>query len=348
MFSWSGIGTVTVQLKRVIWRNRVKYITFSHLFIFFNRFAYASIIDAIKKIQFENETATASSSNGLSSNFANRKTSLNKKLSCSSFSSSDEEQEDDDDEKLNGDQSKSKLTRPSTGKYDRKKLKQMKPSKDSENHVKNLRELQFKNKLLNNNNDYDNDTHIHKSEENTNPSDINLILKTAVNRTSLEESKSLLKDDLKLDLKLDSDDNDEEIDDEIFNSDESDEKPFANSRNISTVKVNQPRKPLEKTINVSQNDNLSKISQIKENENINEENDLGLRERAKSPSKIMSDREKRVSELVNSIKQKQKQHEQKKQFFADFKPYLIGSGLIIGGAILLQIYRSFFSRSIWI
>ena len=222
----------------------------------------------------------------------------------------------------------------------------MKPSKDSENHVKNLRELQFKNKLLNNNNGYDNDTHIHKSEENTNPSDIDLILRTAVNRTSLEESKSLLTNDLKLDLKLDSDDNDEEIDDEIFNSDESDEKPFANSRNISTVKVNQPRKPLEQTINVIQNDNLSKISQMKENESINEENDLGLRERAKSPSKIMSDREKRVSELVNAIKQKQKQHEQKKQFFADFKPYLIGSGLIIGGAILLQIYRSFFSKSI--
>ena len=217
----------------------------------------------------------------------------------------------------------------------------MKPSKDTENHVKNLRELQFQNKLLNTNHK---NTHVHDNYENLKSSDVDLILKTAVNRTFQIESKSSLKNDLKLDLELDSVENDEEID-EVLNSDESDEKPFANSRNISTVKVNQPRQPLEQSINSNQKDNLSKISQSKENEHISEDN-FDLRERAKSPAKIMSDREKRVSELVNSIKQKQKQHEQKKQFYSEFKPYLIGSGLIIGGAILFQIYRSFFAKSI--
>jgi hypothetical protein len=318
----------------------------------------------MKKIQFENEVSIASSSNGTASNISNRRSSSssNKKLSCSSFSSSDDEpDDDDDDDDENGDsasQSKSKHSRPNTGKYDRKKSKQIKPSKDSENHVKNLRELQFKNKLLNTNNNnnnnnnqdvntYENTGNTDNDYENaTSASDLNLMLKTAVNRTSLEvESKSLLKNDLKLDLKLDLDDNDD--DDDVLNSDESDDKPFANSRNISTVKVNQPRKPLEQTLNVSQKDNLTKVSRkSNESEQDKEQEDFDLRERAKSSSKVMSDREKRVSDLVNSIKQKQKQHEQKKQFYTDFKPYFIGSSLLLGGAILFQIYRSFFAKSL--
>ena len=56
----------------------------------------------------------------------------------------------------------------------------MKPSKDTENHVKNLRELQFQNKLLNTNHK---NTHVHDNYENLKSSDVDLILKTAVNRT---------------------------------------------------------------------------------------------------------------------------------------------------------------------
>ena len=320
----------------------------------------------MKKIQFENEVSMATSSNGTASNISNRRSSSssNKKLSCSSFSSSDDDDNDDDENGDAASQSKSKHSRPNTGKYDRKKSKQIKPSKDSENHVKNLRELQFKNKLLNTNNSNSNNqdvnnydstgnTHIHNDYENaTSASDLNLMLKTAVNRNSLVEveSKSLLKNDLKLDLKLDLDDNDDdddELDDDVLNSDESDEKPFANSRNISTVKVNQPRKPLDQSLNVNQKDSLTKISQKTQEEDKEDEEAFELRERAKSASsKVMSDREKRVSDLVNSIKQKQKQHEQKKQFYTDFKPYFIGSSLLLGGAILFQIYRSFFAKSI--
>lgn len=220
---------------------------------------------------------------------------------------------------------KNNTARPSTGKFDRKKTKHIKLTQKNENHVKNLRDLQFKNKLLNTNG------HEH---ETASSSDVYSNLHTAVNRSDPENANNL--PNLKLDLRneLDDDEEDGGFSDENSISDESDEKPFATSRNISTVKVNQARKPLEQTI--LDNNSLVKVKESKETS-------VASSERAKSP-KNLSEREKKVSDLVNSIKQKQKQHEKKKQFYSDLKPYIIGGGLLLGGAILFQFYKNFFSR----
>lgn len=321
------------------------------------KFAYMSIIDAIKKIRFENESLSSqildpSSLRDDNPNY--RKISFSK-IANNSFSSS----EDDDDERPGNaaNENNSTLARPSTGKYDRRKEKHTKLSKETENHVKNLREIQFKNKNQHLHSELANDF---ESENVYSASDINLMLKTAVNNRTSFESQSNNATNLKLDLKSnsdsDSDDEDDLIDeintDDFLNSDESDEKPFATSRNISTVIVNQKRRPLDPSM-------LPKLDLVKENEPTNsvDENaskasslvndvlvDEGdVRERAKSP-KTVSEREKRVSELVNSIKQKQKQHEQKKKFYDDFRPILMGGGLFLGGVILHQLYKAFISK----
>ena len=121
--------------------------------------------------------------------------------------------------------------------------------------------------------------------------------------------------------------------DDFLNSDESDEKPFATSRNISTVIVNQKRKPLDQST-------LTKTDLVNgEAQSVDE----SVRERAKSP-KTVTEREKRVSDLVNSIKQKQKQHEQKKKFYDDFRPILMGGGLFLAGVVLHQLYKAFISK----
>ena len=262
------------------------------------------------------------------------------------FSSSDEDESSSSSDDTSSGGAKKKYERPSTGKHDRKKTKHMKPSADNENHVKNLRVKQFENRLLHTTSN---------GGEHDPTADINLTLKTAVNRTSTLESNAILANTLKLDLKSHSDSDSDLNTGDFLNSDDSDEKPFATNRNVSTVIVNQKRKPLE-----LQNLKLDLVKEQKNGPDVEEKVNLaqqsetqpkleitasveereGVRERAKSP-KTVSDREKRVSDLVNSIKQKQRQHEQKKKFYSDFKPLIIGGGLFLGGVILHQIYKSF-------
>jgi hypothetical protein len=147
--------------------------------------------------------------------------------------------------------------------------------------------------------------------------------KTAVNRTS---------------SKNEADESDDEGMDE---EDDDDDKPFATNRNISTVRVNEKRKPLQETLKLIEQEAKTleiPIEKLKTDEVQSENSETTLSKRN------ISEKEKRISEMVSSMKQKQVKHEQKKKFYDDLKPLLIGGGIFLGGIIVHQLYKSFFLK----
>ena len=121
-----------------------------------------------------------------------------------------------------------------------------------------------------------------------------------------------------------------------FESDEGSSSDWesAFARNVQTVKVNEPRKLLlekegENSTNTNMNTNVY-------NTNKTDQSNATQRQRAQS------DKEKRIAELVSSIKERQKQHEVGRKIFDDIKPVLIGGTIFIGGIILHQLYKVLF------
>lgn len=134
----------------------------------------------------------------------------------------------------------------------------------------------------------------------------------------------------------------DESDDEGMDEEDDEDEPFATNRNISTVKVNEKRKPLQETLKLIEQEAKTPeipIEKLKTDEVQSENNS----ETTLSKRNI-SEKEKRISEMVSSMKQKQVKHEQKKKFYDDLKPLLIGGGIFLGGIIIHQLYKSFFLK----
>ena len=133
----------------------------------------------------------------------------------------------------------------------------------------------------------------------------------------------------------------DESDDEGMDEDDDEDEPFATNRNISTVKVNEKRKPLQETLKLIEQEAKTPeipIEKLKTDEVQSENSETTLSKRN------ISEKEKRISEMVSSMKQKQVKHEQKKKFYDDLKPLLIGGGIFLGGIIIHQLYKSFFLK----
>lgn len=229
-------------------------------------------------------------------------------------SDSDDRSSDDDDFYEDDDENSSrKLTRrqrPSTARDIGKVSKKIKPSSKSQKTIKNLRQMQLKNKQ-----------HTNQNSSSLNQNEDNLI-KTAVNKVNTD--REMRKITTSSNTAVDSADEDEAIhsaDDE----EDAEEKPFAlNRRDIETVKVNQPRQPLVE----KQSDALRSKTTASSQE----------------PPKVkkISEKEVRISEMVRAIKDKQIKSERRKQFLETYRPWLICGGVLIGGIILQQIYKRFF------
>jgi hypothetical protein len=227
------------------------------------------------------------------------------------FQDSDEEDENEDEEDENG------TKRPGTSRYKHNKNLQM--SQDAKNHVKKLRQLQFENRNVV-------DDHIN---------DIDLNLKTAIVNPKARNGCSEGSD-------LDTDDDEENA--------------FCSNRNVSTVKVNGKRKSLEPlSLNINNGNGANESTKSSD-----DNTDLKMRrcggdnvvesEKIEANKVNRSEREVRLAEMVNQMKQKQVEHEQKQlrkqsgHFFnQDLNPLFIGGGIFLGGLLLHQLYKIYFS-----
>jgi hypothetical protein len=211
------------------------------------------------------------------------------------FSDEDDDDDDDDDENHTRPH---KSKRPDTAKRSKKfKLN------DQNNTIKSLRLQQLK--------------------HNPNRSKVNgASAKSALNGEEIdidvpETAKPSRPAKIEIPKNLDEDSNSEE------------DMPFGrNNRDVQTVKVNQPRKPLPQSENVTTTGETRREAEPATTSE--------LRPRLKS------EKEKRIAEMVNSIKEKQKQHELSRRLFDDIKPVIIGGSIFIGGIVLHQLYKAFF------
>lgn len=265
------------------------------------RFAYMAILDGIKEIRSKNSADSEASNSPLSSDmYSESEGTENQKTSIENESDEESDSDSDSDGFYENEQPfirPSNLKRPDTA----RQKKRVDLSYKEKAHVKNLRELQLKNR----------DIEIE---------DINVELKTAINKKeTLEESNK----------------SDSEIEDEA----EDDESPFAsNRRDVETVKVNQPRKPVEALI-IEHNVELHKRHPIQPINQVQETPAI------ESPrTKNISEKEQRISNLVTTMRDKQIKHEKEKKFMAELKPLIFGGAVLFGGLIIHQIYKNFFSK----
>ena len=150
--------------------------------------------------------------------------------------------------------------------------------------------------------------------------------------------------------------------DEDVDNENEEENAFYSNRNVSTVKVNAKRKSIESQ-NIDHenvvsiiNDIMNDINKPMANDTTTTENDeLRLRNitnkdetNVASPTtKNSSEREKRIAEKVNTMRQKQIEHEQQMQhkstyFMHDLNPIFIGGGIFLGGLLLHHLYKIYF------
>jgi hypothetical protein len=268
------------------------------------RFAYLAIIAAIKKLRSENNTQSSSSLPSTSS-FQNEQ-----QIDENEYSSSDDDDDDDDDDDFKDEESEnSPSSKPSVRQIKRpdtaKRVKRVKLN--DKNRVKMLREQQLKHSNYNNKSKPSSDlgNFVLSIPETAKPSNTN----NAKVATTIKKS--------------DYSDVDDEVNYEDEDSEEEQTTAFLSNRDVQTVRVNQERKPIaaqeqKATAAEAQND------------------DPNVRQR------ITSDKNKRIADLVNSIKEKQKKHEESHRFLDDLKPILVGGSIFIGGIILHQLYRNFF------
>lgn len=240
----------------------------------------------------------------------------------------DEEDDDEDDDDFYEDEKGAsnrcvprKQQRPGTAGSGTKRTasNRIKPSSRMQKHTKQLRQLQMNNRA---------DAH-HEDNEFTE-------LKTAVNN---QRRELLLSDDSnkKPNSSSDFDYSENDIhendvidnDDEDEDDDDDDEQPFAR-REVSTVKVNEPRKlPVE-----HENEPTADITPNSTADNTT---------KPKPPSaKHLSEREQNIAKKVSNMRQKQIKCEQHKQFLDNLRPILVGGGVLLTGLIIHQIYKRFF------
>jgi hypothetical protein len=278
----------------------------------------------------------------------------------------DDDNDDDDDDDSDNEQKSSNLRRRPGTAFGTKNQnsKRFKPTEQRKNKIKNLRQLQLKNKL-----DQDED------EES-----VNCAIATARPRASEFTNEEVKQSLSSSESNVDENDNDD---------DES--TPFAkSSRDIQTVRVNQPRTPLivkpeEKNAQIIDSHNeILKTSEIKlitsenntiyepaaqssshqildnkssnsgnfqSNSNIYQRNVPSTStESFTNPSSVtsqprnrcLSDKEKRIDEKVKLIKQKMIVHEQRQKLMRQLKPFLIGGSILFGSFLLFQLYRKIF------
>jgi hypothetical protein len=106
---------------------------------------------------------------------------------------------------------------------------------------------------------------------------------------------------------------------------------------VSTVKVNEKRKllePLQSSKNQENSSQEANLIQRNVKSNIQDQ----------SSHDCKSDKEKRIENLVNSIKQKQQKHEKRQKLFRDLRPLIIGGSIFIGGIFIHQIFKSIFNK----
>lgn len=131
------------------------------------------------------------------------------------------------------------------------------------------------------------------------------------------------------------------MDSEEEDEKEKDEKPF-DRRDVETVKVNEPRKPLIDKLQQKQQQQTSE--QSKQPEQINETKNVSNAPSSGSAQekRPLSDKNARIADLVRSIKDKQIEQERRKHRLELYRPWLICGGVLIGGIVLQQIFKRFF------
>ena len=275
------------------------------------------------------------------------------------------EEDEEDDDFYEQNEQNTFTNRPATASGSQK-TKRFKPSIESQNRIKNLRTIQTQNRQT--------------REDVDAPCEI-------TSSTGFETAKPIDKNDLKLNLDFlnkkqkvspSNLSNKEENDSEDDDDDDDDENLFATNRNIQTVKINEPRKPLDqKEIELTISPKLeltdeSKLSNVNnaqlKQENITkaapaaplanignsnfESNNIYQRKVQSSStepnlpsssatglSKALSEKEKRIAEQVKLMKQKQISHEHKQQFMKQIKPLLIGGGVLLGGFLIFELCK---------
>lgn len=125
-------------------------------------------------------------------------------------------------------------------------------------------------------------------------------------------------------IKTDESSDSEEVEDD---DDDEYETVFARtSRDIQTVKVNEPRKRLAETLD-SKSGGSSSVEPV-----------------VVATGRAQSEKDKRIADMVSAMKEKQRKHEEtnamRKQY--DVKPMLIGGGIFLSGIIIHQLMKMFF------
>lgn len=158
--------------------------------------------------------------------------------------------------------------------------------------------------------------------------------------------------------------------DNLSNEDD-DTTPFVKSaRNCQTVRVNQTRQPLD-AAQLNQHENSNELTENKTHSHENnlpqtsnlsdinngnfqtnniyqrnvqsESNENNFQSSNTAPrTRCLSDKEKRIAEQVNKMKQNLIKHEQHKKLMTQLKPLLIGGSILLGGFILFQLYKKIF------
>lgn len=277
------------------------------------KFAFKAIIDGVHQILSENNEDVV---NGEDIS-----------LEIGEDIDSDENSENSDDEFYENSGSRTRR-RPDTASHIKNK-KKFQASKQSRNRIKNLRSLQEKNRLNSDATDISNSQS--NGYETVKPNDLRLNL-------------DFLKDDNKI-IGVNEKDLDEETEKSDTGDDDDDDTPFATNRDIQTVKVNEPRKPLEQTLK-EQNDKKIETNDPTENGHIYQRkvSQSNQKTNLTSPTesaqtKKLSDKEKRIAEKVKEMKKKQQNHEENKQLMKQVKPFIIGGGIILGGLLIFEICK---------
>lgn len=255
--------------------------------------------------------------------------------------SEDEDDSDDDEFYEKCGESKKSTTRQRPGTAMKTNVKKFKASRKSTNRIKELRSMQQKNRLISR----DNDAEAESSNgfETAKPGDLRL------NLDFLKDDKPNKKNKYEpVDVNDDSD-----------TDYENDETPFAASRNIQTVKVNEPRKPLAQTLEEQakssgattsreakefppENGHIYQRNVVVDSESSNTNLTSPIGSGSKKKAVNMSEKEKRIAEKVKEIKDKQQKHEQYQKLMQQVRPILIGGGLLIGGFLIFEVCKKNF------
>lgn len=122
---------------------------------------------------------------------------------------------------------------------------------------------------------------------------------------------------------------------------EDEDIPFAvNRSDVQTVKVNQPRRPVEPLIIFKSDESFDE----KTNNEIERESKNFLTDQIGAKSPRTSEKNQRISDKVKSMREKQIKHEKRSKLMSDLKPYIYGGAILLSGIVVHQIYRTFVTK----